>query len=390
MYVVDVGESQDRSKENSQRNVNKAKLSWRVSIVLRLLCFAQEYKRRDGVRRTRCSAAIQVLYFLLDHMMRFPFWLILNYRYGLPFWFACVASFVVLNLTLYKWYFQLRDFVASIAFTELMSNETSRTKFLKVLKKWQFMILIICLFLFPTSYVGVWRSLQLNELDGPLWLQYSFLLSYPYCCFMMLSLQGGLSLGIAFGTNDIYREVIQTCLGDIRKVLFRVKESPGEQDDNFALNELSEIRRNAEARLHPFRRLSSILASMILVGFVIVIVMISAVLIPEQNETSKLLGLLNATVIGLTIFVSLLYCSAQQSKVFNENMMKNFHDCRLMKTYVRLFGSRRDFLDWLNESDLSATTILGIKLTNKLFQKFASIVLSLSGTIIYIAARQSK
>ena len=70
-------------------------------------------------------------------------------------------------------------------------------------------------------------------------------------------------------------------------------------------------------------------------------------------------------------------------------MMKNFHDCRLVKTYVRLFGSRRDFLDWLNESDLSATTIMGVKVTNRLFQKFASVLLSLSGTIIYITARQS-
>ena len=95
-------------------------------------------------------------------------------------------------------------------------------------------------------------------------------------------------------------------------------------------------------------------------------------------------------VIGLIMFVSLLYCAAQQSKVFNENMMKNFHDCRLMKTYVRLFGSRRDFLDWLNDSDLSATTIMGMKMTNELFQKLASVVLSLSGTIVYMTARQSK
>ena len=142
------------------------------------------------VCRTRCSAAIQALYFLLDHVLRFPFWLILNYRYGLPLWFACAGSFVVLNLSVFKLYYQLRDFVASIAFTELMANERSRTRISKVLKRWQFMILMMCLYLFPTSYVGVWRSLQLNELDGPLWLQYSFLLSYPYVFFVLIGLEG--------------------------------------------------------------------------------------------------------------------------------------------------------------------------------------------------------
>lgn len=389
MYVVDVAKTQGESKEYPPRNIEKPKLPWHVSIILYLLCLGREYKRRDGVRRTRCSTAIQFLYFVVDHVLRFGLWLVLNYRYGLPFWFAVAASFVVLNVTLFKWYYQLRDFAASTAFTELMSNETSRKEILSVLKRWQLLIVIASLYLFPTSYIAVWRSLQLNELEGPVWLQYYFLLSYPYVFYATFSLEGALSIGIAFGTNRLVSDIVQTCLGDIKKVLVRAKESQSEQGDDFALNELSEIRRNAEARLHPFKRLSSLFASLILVGFVCTIVMILAILIPEQNEATKLIGLMNGMLIGLVIYVSCLYSAAQQSRIFNESMMKNFHDCRLMKTYVRLFGSRRDFVDWLNESDLSATTIMGVKVTNRLFQKFASVVLSLSGTIIYITARQS-
>ena len=41
-----------------------------------------------------------------------------------------------------------------------------------------------------------------------------------------------------------------------KKVLVRAKESQSEQGDDFALNELSEIRRNAETRF--FKRLSSL------------------------------------------------------------------------------------------------------------------------------------
>ena len=146
-------------------------------------------------------------------MLRFGLWLVLNYRYGLPFWFAVAASFVVLNVTLFKWYYQLRDFAASTAFTQLMSNETSRKEILNVMKWWQLLIVIACLYLFPTSYIGVWRSLQLNELEGPVWLQYYFLLSYPYVFYAGFWPWRALSIGIAFGTNRLVRDIVQTCLG---------------------------------------------------------------------------------------------------------------------------------------------------------------------------------
>ena len=52
-------------------------------------------------------------------------------------------------------------------------------------------------------------------------------------------------------------------LRDIRKVLVRVKESPGEQSDDFALNELSEIRRISELAA-PISKGLALLSSLIL------------------------------------------------------------------------------------------------------------------------------
>ena len=102
MYVVDVAKTQVRAKIAHTTEYRKAKASTARKQYPVFALLGSRYQRRDGVRRTRCSTAIQFLYFVVDHVLRFGLWLVLNYRYGLPFWFAVAASFVVLNVTLFK------------------------------------------------------------------------------------------------------------------------------------------------------------------------------------------------------------------------------------------------------------------------------------------------
>ena len=287
-------------------------------------------------------------------------------------------------------YYHLRDFVGSTAFSEIMMDKETRDLFLSGIKRWFVFLFAMYSFLLPTSYWQTFRSYQAGELEGPVLLQGLWLISYPYFLVVGFACQIPLSMGCALSTARKSGNIIRTTLAKMKVVLLRVSLNVHltEDEEQLALAELSEINRAATALLHPYRRISPLLKVFTLAGLATIIVMALALLLPEQTETTKVLGLCNGVFIGLMTFVGCLYCASQQSVIFQEEMQK-FHDCRLMKAYIRLFGNRKEFVTWLEETDMSATKIMGTKVTTALFAKLASITVSLSGTIIYITGRRS-
>ena len=158
-------------------------------------------------------------------------------------------------------------------------------------------------------------------------------------------------------------------------------------DDAAVLAALAEIQDRAEKRIHMFRQTSKILVTQIAVGAATSIVMIFLSLLPATyGDATKLSGISLTLVVGLTIFVAGLFTSSRHSARFEEASLA-LNDPRLMKSYVRLFGGRRQFFEWLRGTKLSATSLLGMKVHVSTLLRLDSVLVSLSGTAVFVAAR---
>ena len=203
--------------------------------------------------------------------------------------------------------------------------------------------------------------------------------------------QVSLNMAVSGSAIEAVCAVVEDFAQDVKKVLLVDAEmggAHGMEKDALLLAKLEHIQRSAEARLHTFREIPKNLLQVGMAGFCASLVMGVLSLLPTTwGNAQRIAGVSITMVVGVSIFVEVLWLASRQNSTFLKARRTTLNDPRLMQVCLRLFGGRQQFLEWLAETELSAMRMAKFKITSTLLLRFGSLVVSLSGTAAFIAAR---
>ena len=383
-----------------------------VGFLLRWLCLYPEYhRRRAGRKRGCCMSAVQGTFFLLDHAGRFAFWTsVLHVRYHLPLSVTASLALVVLNGLLFFSYPNLRSIVGSKVFRELLAERALRQKLQRSLTFNVVAMSVFYVFILIISYVPQATEIAAGDMSEPLpaWLLVFYLSSYHLFFLLTMIPQVSMNMAVSGASIVAVSAVVENFAKDIKTVLLEggasvdasidasVDAEQGRRrgraqsvgGDALLLEKLEHIQSSSEARLHTFREIPKNLLQVGMAGFCASLVMVVLSLLPTTwGNTQRIAGVSITMLVGLSIFVQMLWLASRQNAAFLKARRTTLNDPRLMQVCLRLFGGRQQFLEWLTETELSAMRVADFKVTSKLLLQIGSLVISLSGTAAFIAAR---